>query len=137
LKSAVLDASVTACWVLTDESESKADDILEKVGEGKLGVRVPELWVHEMLNVLLSGCRRGRMSQEVMNESWALVQSWPVVRLTMPLERMGRWRDLAVRVGVSSYDAAYLELAERLRSPLYTFDQKLGRAAKVLGLSPD
>ena len=86
MKSAVLDASVTACWVLTDESQSKADDILEKVGEGKLEVRVPELWVHEMLNVLLSGCRRGRMSQEVMNESWALVQSWPVVRLTMPLE---------------------------------------------------
>jgi predicted nucleic acid-binding protein len=137
LKSAVLDASVTACWVLTDESQSKADDILEKVGEGKLEVRVPELWVHEMLNVLLNGCRRGRMSQEVMSESWALVQSWPVVRLTMPLERMGRWRELAVRFEVSSYDAAYLELAERLRSPLYTFDQKLGRAAKVLGLSPD
>ena len=77
------------------------------------------------------------MSQEVMNESWALVQSWPVVRLTMPVERMGRWGELAVRFEVSSYDAAYLELAERLRSPLYTFDQKLGRAAKVLGLSPD
>jgi predicted nucleic acid-binding protein len=77
------------------------------------------------------------MSQEVMNESWALIQSWPVVRLTMPVERMGRWQDLAVRFGVSAYDAAYLELAERLRSPLYTFDQKLGRAAKVLGLSPD
>jgi len=55
----------------------------------------------------------------------------------MPVERMGRWRELAVRFGVSSYDAAYLELAERLRSPLYTFDQKLERAAKVLGLSPD
>ena len=122
---------------MADESESKEDDILDKVGEGKLEVRVPELWVHEMLNVLLNGCRRGRMSEEVMNESWALVQSWPVVRLTMPLERMGRWRELAVRFGVSSYDAAYLELAERLRSPLYTFDQKLGRAAKALGLSPD
>jgi predicted nucleic acid-binding protein len=55
----------------------------------------------------------------------------------MPVERMGRWRELAVRFGVSSYDAAYLELAERLRSPLYTFDQKLERAAKVLGLAPD
>ena len=117
---------------MADESQSKADDILEKVGEGKLEVRVPELWVHEMLNVPLNGYRMGRMSQEVMNESWALVQSWPVVRLTMPLERMARWRELAVRFGVSSYDAAYLELAERLRSPLYTFDQKLGRAANVL-----
>lgn len=137
MKSAVLDVSVTACWVLTDESESKADDILKKVGEGKLDVRVPELWVHEMLNVLLSGCRRGRMSEELMSEAWAFVQRWPVVRLTIPSERMGRWRELAVRFGVSSYDAAYLELAERLHSPLFTFDKKLGRAAKVLGLSPD
>ena len=88
MKSAVLDASVTACWVLTDESQSKADDILEKVGEGKLEVRVPELWVHEMLNVLLNGYRRGRMSQEVMNESWALVQSWPRYR---HLLKAGRW----------------------------------------------
>ncbi|NBT24183.1 PIN domain-containing protein [bacterium] len=119
MKSAVLDVSVTA-W-----------------GEGKLDVRVPELWVHEMLNVLLSGWRRGRMSEELMSEAWAFVQRWPVVRLTIPSERMGRWRELAVRFGVSSYDAAYLELAERLHSPLFTFDKKLGRAAKVLGLSPD
>ena len=39
--------------VLTDESQSKAVDILEQVGEGKLDVWVPELSAHEMLKVLL------------------------------------------------------------------------------------
>jgi hypothetical protein len=82
---------------LADESQSKADDILEKVGERKLEVRVPELWVHEMLNVLLNGYRRGRMSQEVMNESWALVQSWPRYQHLLKAERWTGWSEVAGR----------------------------------------
>jgi len=36
---------------------------------------------------------------------------------------------LAVRVGVSAYDAAYLWLADRLRMPLVSFDRRLLAAA--------
>ena len=36
---------------------------------------------------------------------------------------------LAVRYGLSTYDAAYLSLAAELRAPLATFDEKLATAA--------
>ena len=37
--------------------------------------------------------------------------------------------ELAIRCKLTAYDAAYLWLAEQLRCPLVTFDQRLGRAA--------
>jgi predicted nucleic acid-binding protein len=38
---------------------------------------------------------------------------------------------LADQYHLSSYDAAYLWLAARLKAPLLTFDQSLGKAAKI------
>lgn len=38
---------------------------------------------------------------------------------------------LAMRYQLSAYDAAYLWLAAELKAPLATFDDKLGRAAKL------
>jgi predicted nucleic acid-binding protein len=38
---------------------------------------------------------------------------------------------LAIRYGLSAYDAAYLWLAAELKCPLATFDEKLGRAAQT------
>lgn len=41
---------------------------------------------------------------------------------------------LTVRFDLSAYDAAYLELADRLQCPLHTNDQSLRTAAKAIGL---
>ncbi|MDR1921736.1 MAG: type II toxin-antitoxin system VapC family toxin, partial [Candidatus Adiutrix sp.] len=41
---------------------------------------------------------------------------------------------LAERHGLTLYDAAYLELAQRLNLPLATLDADLRTAAKALGL---
>ncbi|MEJ8835566.1 type II toxin-antitoxin system VapC family toxin [Ramlibacter sp. AN1133] len=38
---------------------------------------------------------------------------------------------LALRYGVSTYDAAYLWVAQRLQAPLATFDAKLAKAARA------
>jgi predicted nucleic acid-binding protein len=43
---------------------------------------------------------------------------------------------LAFQFDLSSYDAAYLELADRHKIPLYTADARLQTAAKQLGLLP-
>ncbi len=42
---------------------------------------------------------------------------------------------LAVRHAISSYDAAYLELALRKRAPLATLDAGLARAARDAGVA--
>jgi predicted nucleic acid-binding protein len=38
---------------------------------------------------------------------------------------------VAERHGLTSYDAAYLCVAEQLAAPLATFDERLGEAARV------
>ncbi len=44
---------------------------------------------------------------------------------------------VADRHNLSAYDAAYLELALRLRVPLYTNDQQLSSAAQACGYHCD
>ena len=41
---------------------------------------------------------------------------------------------LADQFGLTAYDAAYLELAQRRKLPLATLDQRLLAAGKTLGL---
>ena len=43
---------------------------------------------------------------------------------------------LAIRYGLSAYDAAYLWLAGALQAPLVTFDAKLGQAARAYLAGP-
>jgi predicted nucleic acid-binding protein len=43
---------------------------------------------------------------------------------------------LAIRYGLSAYDAAYLWLAGALQAPLVTFDAKLGQAARAYLTGP-
>jgi predicted nucleic acid-binding protein len=43
---------------------------------------------------------------------------------------------LAVQHAISSYDAAYLELALRKAAPLATLDAGLARAARAAGVEP-
>jgi predicted nucleic acid-binding protein len=43
---------------------------------------------------------------------------------------------LARRLGISAYDASYLELASRTRIELVTLDHRLGRAARRSGMAP-
>jgi len=46
-----------------------------------------------------------------------------------------RMMSFATRYSLSAYDAAYLELADRLQCPLLTFDAKLLAAAAQIGLA--
>jgi predicted nucleic acid-binding protein len=58
----------------------------------------------------------------------AHLAGFPIRRMPLPplLERM--WE---LRADVTSYDAAYVALAERLSGPLITCDAKLAKAARV------
>jgi predicted nucleic acid-binding protein len=131
----VVDASFAGAWILPDESSAQAEVVLREVLSGEEELAVPDLWSYEIANLLLSALRRGRIEERQVFEALRLIDSVPCTFYDAhsPLirERIGR---LAVRYDLSAYDAAYLELTDRLQCKLHTNDDSLNRAARSLGL---
>lgn len=127
----VLDASVTAVWLLDDETEPRADVALTHLEDD--GAIVPQLWHLEIRNLLLVAERRGRIAGGTVAERLDTLKDLPIRTDVSPdLETM---LFLARAHGLSVYDAIYLELASRRQAALATSDSALERAAVAEGIS--
>ena len=137
MKQAVADASFCGGWILSDEISDKAEHLLSQIVKGSLELAVPSLWHYEMNNLIRSAHRRKRLSEENAREAVDALNQVPLSVEDLP-EGPARKRilHLALQFDLSSYDAAYLELADRHKIPLHTADTKLQAAAKQLGLLP-
>lgn len=122
----VVDASIAILWTQTtraDPRAAQAKDLLDAwAGQG---MRVPPVFPYEAANVIHHkrpvGTRehRQRAVQAVLDTVRIVAQSIPDVAR------------LAEAHGLSVYDAAYLELAERHGWGLVTEDKTLHRAGKA------
>ena len=126
----VLDASITADWLLDDEFEPRAADALTRLRRD--GAIVPPLWHYEVRNALLVAERRGRVSQNGTTERLDSLKALPI--RTDGDTNLQAAFNLAREHGLSFYDALYLELAKRLGTTLATLDRKLAGAALAEGL---
>ncbi len=60
----VLDASIVLTWCFPDEESQKAREVAERIAAGDR-VTVPAFWRHEMLNALLVGEKRKRLTPKL------------------------------------------------------------------------
>ena len=123
----VIDCSVTAAWILSDERSVEADAALDRVTA--VGGVAPWLWWAEMRNVCLVAERRGRMTDAdtaaALTELQALGFRLDHAPDSATALRLARTHDLTL------YDALYLELAIREARPLATLDRRLATAFKA------
>jgi predicted nucleic acid-binding protein len=131
--SFVLDSSVALAWVLPDEGNPYADELLERlISEGAV---VPPIWPLEIGNVLLVALRRGRIRQE---EFEAMVERLTRLPIEVDIEATDHALAgvllLAAQLGLTTYDAAYLDLAQRRNLPLATLDKRLRAACDAAKL---
>lgn len=132
--SIVIDASCVLATMLPDEADAFAAHAMEAVAKG--GARVPSHWPLEIANGLLIAQRRRRITNAIRLESLADAQALPVELDDQTSSAVwGAASELAVRHNLTVYDAAYLELAKRLRLPLATLDRDLRKAAKAEGVA--
>ena len=136
LMTIVVDASVAAAWFLADEENRSADDVARRLTAER--AIVPDLFRHELRNVLLTAFRRGRLSKEEYFDNVARAERFPLVDCGGDASRIA---ELTVKRGLTAYDAAYLSLAIGERAELATFDAALAAAArleqiKVIGAAP-
>jgi len=127
----VIDPSVALAWLLPDEINSRADAVRVAVENGA-DAWIPAHWWLELGNGLLMAERRGRITAEQVAQALSLVNALPLEEDEETAEQIPvRTLTLARKHGLTIYDAAYLELAQRRGAMLATFDgQMLTAAAK-------
>ncbi|CAN7282842.1 type II toxin-antitoxin system VapC family toxin [Rhizobium leguminosarum] len=127
----VVDASVAAAWLLADEESRTAEQALSFL-ETEVAL-VPDLFWHEMRNILLTAERRKRISNEDVLACLMRLTSLPLRTVSsedhLPILR------LAGKYQLSVYDAAYLALAVAENVSLATLDARLERAASAESLT--
>jgi predicted nucleic acid-binding protein len=131
--SLVLDSSVTLSWCFEDERTAATVATLENVAAN--GAVAPSLWPLEVLNGLAMAERRNRLTAAQRETLSGFLASLPV---TIDHETSAQaWTvtaHLAARHKLTLYDAAYLELAQRLNLPLASLDQELRAAGSAVGI---
>lgn len=126
----VLDASIVLTWCFPDEESQKALEVSERIAAGERVV-VPSFWRHEMLNALLVGARRKRLTPELTQAFLEDLDRLPV-DVDVPASSaivFQATQGLCRKHRLTAYDAAYLELAMRENQALATVDEDLRRAA--------
>ena len=128
----VLDNSVAMRWLLASQREADqvyAESVLQSLAE--IEAVVPHLWHLEAVNVLLGAERQGELETGEVAQFIARLESLPIQIDPLTARRaFSQTLILARACKLSSYDAAYLELAIREALPLATLDRNLRKAAK-------
>lgn len=127
----VVDASVSAAWLLPDEATDYTEAAL--AATAGTDVWVPVLWQLEIGNLLLGAQRRRRIDSAKRVE---LVGAAAALRMRVDRDPLSMTDidSLAARHRLTTYDAVYLELALRRRMPLATLDAELLTAMDAAGV---
>lgn len=132
--SLVLDRSATLAWLYPDERSPIAAQAFELVATE--GAWVPSLWRLEIANSLQIGIRRGRIDTVFRDTALADLGRLDIT-IDPDTDKLA-WTAIlgfADRFRLTTYDAAYLELAHRRSLPLAALDGPLCAAARTLGVA--
>jgi predicted nucleic acid-binding protein len=121
----VVDASVLIEVLLqTDAGRAITGTLLN----GRDTLHAPHLLDVEVTQVLRRFVLRGEVSESRASEALDTLRQFPLTRYSHEA-LLGRiW---ALRENLTAYDAAYVALAEGLRSPLVTRDRRLAAAPGI------
>ncbi|MBN1266371.1 MAG: type II toxin-antitoxin system VapC family toxin [Anaerolineales bacterium] len=119
-----LDASLTMTWCFQDEADSYADRVLNSLTHSH--AVVPEIWPLEVGNVLLVAERHVLLASSNSSHFLDLLRELPIqVEYSTQQRMFSVILNLARDFCLSSYDAAYLDLAFQTGFPLATLEKSL------------
>jgi predicted nucleic acid-binding protein len=129
--SLVVDASLTLAWYFEDEAAPATEGVLDLVSESS--AVVPALWRFEVGNALQMSIRRKRIDAAYRDAVLTELAALPIaIDLETDTHAWTRTLRLTELFGLTLYDAAYLELAQRRGIPLASLDQEMCAAAAAI-----
>ena len=130
----VFDASYVGALIIPDEKNPGVEKTRASIGEDD-DIFIPHLLWYEMANIFKNLTRRKRYTPDETLQFFPLLSA---IRLTDDFETGITYAKnllcLSAAYNISSYDAAYLELAKRKKAVLCTMDKNLRIAAKKCGV---
>jgi predicted nucleic acid-binding protein len=127
----VLDNSVVCGWLLANQATPYSEAIAQRLHDDR--AVAPTLLRLEYSNVLRSACKRGILNAQQAQDAIAQLAALPI-EMDTDSPDAGQILALALRYDLSSYDAAYLDLALRRQLPIATQDTALAAAARLAGV---
>ena len=132
----VLDASVGLAWIVDANPDPYAAGVQRRASSGDRAT-VPAFWQLEVSNVLAGVHRRGLLNAKEIDEGLKYYEGFLAkhvdVVTAQPSLRAILQRALAL--GLTTYDAMYVELALSENLPLATLDKRLRAAAMKAGVT--
>jgi len=127
----VVDNSVVSGWFIGNQATPYTEGVAALLLEDK--AFAPALWHLELANVLRTACKRGTL---IAQDARTIIENLAELPIEIDRDTPGPAAilSLALRYDLSSYDAAYLELALRLQRPIATRDDALAEAAWAAGV---
>ncbi|OHD62912.1 MAG: hypothetical protein A2176_02880 [Spirochaetes bacterium RBG_13_51_14] len=130
----VIDCSFSSALFLPDEKSDAARNFFINLKSSDQ-VFVPVLWWYETINVLQVAVKRKRLN---FNETTTIIELLEKLPLETDVQYGIQYSkdlyELAQLYKLSSYDAAYIELAIRTKSKLMSLDSEMIAISKDIGL---
>ncbi len=136
VKTIILDSSVIIKWFLPEEDSNIALAFNRQFISGDLKIAVPMLLFYEMANIFKSAVTASRIKSSDAIQSYENLLNLNFITYSMDNLFKGGL-EIALRFDITAYDASYLALAEELKIPFITADQKLINKVESKQSSPD
>ncbi len=127
-KEVVVDASVVVKWFVKEEYSREARLLRDAYVNGFIDLVAPTLLPYEVLNALKYS---GAFGEDELKEVAKVIDDYQFTLYNLEGEFAKKAVELAMRKGITIYDAAYVALAEVLNTVVYTADEKLIRRVRM------
>lgn len=127
----IVDNSVIIAWLIDRQADAYTRRLSVRADRERL--HAPAVWPFELVNTVSVMQRRGLIRGHQADGLISRATRIGVLVDSDPLD-MAALLNLTRGMGLSAYDAAYIELAQRRGLPLATRDERLARAARAAGV---
>jgi predicted nucleic acid-binding protein len=131
-RKVVIDASVAVKWFIEEEYTKEALMLRDSYKEGLVDLIAPSLLPYEVLNALKYS---GAFGEDELKEIAGILESLQITLYNIEEEYAMKTVELAMRRGLTIYDASYPALAMVEDATLYTADEKMLKKIAALGLA--
>lgn len=118
----IVDASVIVKWFVEENYFREARLLRDSYANGLIDIVVPSLMYYEVINALKYS---GEFGEDELKEIAEILEDFQFTEFSLKGRFALRSIEIAMRKGLTIYDASYVALAYELNSELYTADEKL------------